>query len=54
MFGAAVAAQFLTAAWPVTRDLEAGMVSMVIGVGLAVLAVWLRPPSLGLFFAVVP
>jgi MFS family permease len=51
MFGAGVAAQFLTAAWPVTRDLEAGMGAMVIGVGLAVLAVWLRPPSLALFIA---
>jgi hypothetical protein len=51
MFGAAVAAQFLTVTWPVTRDLEAGMGAMVIGVGLAVLAVWLRPPSLALFIA---
>jgi MFS family permease len=51
MFGAGVAAQFLTVAWPVTRDLEAGMGAMVIGVGLAVLAVWLRPPSLALFIA---
>jgi MFS family permease len=51
MFGAGVAAQFLTVTWPVTRDLEAGMGAMVIGVGLAVLAVWLRPPSLALFIA---
>jgi hypothetical protein len=51
MFGAGVAAQFLTVTWPVTRDLEAGMGSMVIGIGLAVLAVWLRPPSLALFIA---
>jgi MFS family permease len=49
MFGAGVAAQFLTVAWPVTRELEAGMGAMVIGVGLAVLAIWLRPPSLALF-----
>jgi MFS family permease len=49
MFGAGVAAQFVTVAWPVTRDLQAGMGAMVIGVGLAVLAVWLRPPSLALF-----
>jgi MFS family permease len=51
MFGAGVAAQFLTVAWPLTRDFEAGMAAMVIGVGLAVLAVWLRPPSLALFIA---
>jgi hypothetical protein len=51
MFGAGVAAQFLTAGWPVTRELEAGMAAMVSGVGLAVLAVWLSPPSLGLFIA---
>jgi hypothetical protein len=41
----------LTAGWPVTRELEAGMAAMVSGVGLAVLAVWLSPPSLGLFIA---
>jgi MFS family permease len=51
MFMAGVVAQFLTAAWSVTRDLGAGMGAMVIGVGLAVLAVWLRPPSLALFIA---
>ena len=51
MFGAAVAAQFLTVGWPVTRELEAGMASMVIGIGLAVLAVWLSAPSLALFIA---
>jgi MFS family permease len=51
MFGAGVVAQLLTAAWSVTREFEAGMVAMVLGVGLAVLAVWLRPPSLGLFIA---
>jgi dipeptide/tripeptide permease len=51
MFGAGVAAQFLTVTWSITRDLKAGMGAMVIGVGLAVLAVWLRPPSLGLFIA---
>lgn len=49
MFGAGVAAQFLTVTWSVTRDLEVGMGSMVIGIALAVLAVWLRPPSLALF-----
>src|ERR1700741_3273711 len=48
MFGAAVAAQFLTVGWSVTRDLQAGMVAMVIGIGLAVLAVWLHSPSLAL------
>jgi MFS family permease len=51
MFGAAVAAQFLTVGWSVTRDLQAGMVAMVIGIGLAVLAVWLHSPSLALFIA---
>ena len=51
MFGAGVAAQFLTVAWSVTRDLRAGMAAIVIGVGLAVLAVWLRSPSLALFIA---
>jgi hypothetical protein len=51
MFAAGVAAQFLTVAWPVRRDLAAGMAAMVIGVGLAVLAVWLRSPSLALFIA---
>jgi MFS family permease len=51
MFGAAVAAQFVTVAWSLTRDLQAGMGAMVIGVGLAVLAVWLSPPSLALFIA---
>jgi MFS family permease len=38
MFMAGVVAQFLTAAWSVTRDLGAGMGAMVIGVGPAVLA----------------
>jgi predicted MFS family arabinose efflux permease len=51
MFGAAVAAQFLTVGWSLTRDLRAGMAAMVIGIGLAVLAVWLHSPSLGLFIA---
>ena len=51
MFGAAVAAQFLTVGWPVTRDLKAGMAALVIGIGLAVLAVWLHSPSLALFIA---
>jgi MFS family permease len=49
MFGAAVAAQFLTVGWPLTRDLQAGMAAMVIGIGLAVVAVWLHSPSLALF-----
>jgi hypothetical protein len=51
MFMAGVVAQFLTVAWPVSRDLRAGMGAMVIGGGLAVLAVWLSPPSLALFIA---
>jgi predicted MFS family arabinose efflux permease len=51
IYASAVAAQILTAAWPVTREFEAGMAAMVLGLGLAVLAVWLRPPSLALFIA---
>ena len=51
IYASAVAAQILTAAWPVTREFEAGMTAMVIGLGLAVLAVWLHPPSLALFIA---
>jgi MFS family permease len=51
MFGSGVAAQFLTAGWSPTRAFEVGMVVMVLGVGLAVLGVWLRPPSLGVFIA---
>jgi MFS family permease len=51
MFGAAVAAQFLTVGWSVARDLQAGMAALVIGIGLAVLAVWLHSPSLALFIA---
>src|SRR4029077_8644055 len=50
-FGAAVVAQFLTVGWSVTRDLQAGMGALVIGIGLAVLAVWLPSPSLALFIA---
>jgi Na+/melibiose symporter-like transporter len=51
MFAAGVAAQILTARWPVSREFEAGMAAMIIGLTLAVLAAWLRPPSLGLFIA---
>jgi hypothetical protein len=51
MYAAAVAAQILTVTWSVTREFEAGMAAMVTGLGLAVLAVWLRPASLGLFIA---
>jgi Major Facilitator Superfamily len=51
MFAAGVGAQIVTATWPVTRVFEAGMGAMFIGLGAAVLAVWLRPPSLGLFIA---
>jgi predicted MFS family arabinose efflux permease len=51
MYAAAVAAQIVTVTWPVTREFEAGMAAMVIGLGLAVLAVSLRPPSLALFVA---
>ncbi len=51
MFGAAVVAQFLTVGWSVTRDLRAGMGALVIGIGVAVVAVWLPSPSLGLFIA---
>ena len=51
MFGSGVAAQFLTIGWPVDRELKGGMGAMVIGLGVAVLAVWVRPPSLALFIA---
>jgi MFS family permease len=51
MFGGSVLAQIMTASWAVTRVFEAGMVAMVVGLGLAVLAVWLNQPSLGLFIA---
>ena len=51
MYASAVAAQILTSAWSITREFEAGMTAMVAGLGLAVLAVWLRPPSLALFIA---
>ncbi len=51
IYASAVAAQILTVTWPITREFEAGMAAMVIGLGVAVLAVWLRPPSLGLFIA---
>jgi hypothetical protein len=49
MFTAGVAAQLVSASWPVAREFEAGMGAMVLGLGVAVLAVWLHPPSLGLF-----
>ena len=49
MFTGSVLAQILTASWPVSRVLEAGMAAMVVGLGVAVLAVWLAHPSLGLF-----
>jgi Major Facilitator Superfamily len=51
VYASSVAAQIVTARWAVTREFEAGMAAMVIGLGLAVLSVWLRPPSLGLFIA---
>jgi MFS family permease len=51
IYASAVTAQILTAAWPVTREFEAGMAAMVIGLGVAVLSVWLHPPSLALFIA---
>jgi len=51
MFAAGVAAQILTATWPVTREFEAGTGVMIIGLGLAVTAVWLHPPTLALFIA---
>jgi hypothetical protein len=51
IYAAAVAAQIVTVTWPITREFEAGMAAMVVGLGLAVLAVWLSPPSLALFIA---
>jgi len=49
MFAANVATQFLSAGWQVRLELVAGMGTMITGVGLAVLAVWLSSPSLALF-----
>ena len=49
MFAAGVIAQILTTNWSVAREFETGMGAMVVGLGVAVLAVWLRPASLGLF-----
>jgi predicted MFS family arabinose efflux permease len=49
MFVGSVLAQILTASWAVARVLEAGMLAMVVGLGAAVLAVWLHRPSLGVF-----
>jgi hypothetical protein len=49
MFTAGVATQFLSAGWQVRVELAAGMGTMITGVGLAVLAVWLNSPSLVLF-----
>jgi len=51
IYASAVAAQILTAAWPLTREFEAGMAAMIVGLGLAVLAVWRHPASLALFIA---
>jgi predicted MFS family arabinose efflux permease len=49
IFAGSVVAQILTASWPVARVFEAGMAAMVLGLGLAVLAVWVQRPSLALF-----
>jgi hypothetical protein len=49
MFAGSVAAQITTARWPATRVFEAGMAAMVVGLGGAVVAVWLHQPSLSLF-----
>jgi MFS family permease len=51
MFAAGVGTQVLIAAWPIRREYEAGVAAMLLGLGLAVLAMWLNPPSLGLFIA---
>jgi len=51
MFASGVVEQILTAAWPIPPEFEAGMAAMLVGLGLAVLAMWLTPPSLGLFIA---
>jgi Major Facilitator Superfamily len=49
VYASAVAAQIATAKWSVTHEFEAGMGAMVVGLGVAVLAVWVKPPSLALF-----
>jgi Major Facilitator Superfamily len=51
VYASAVAAQIATAKWSVTHEFEAGMGAMVVGLGVAVLAVWVQPPSLALFIA---
>jgi MFS family permease len=49
VFAGATAMQFITLTWSRRAVLIAGMVSMVLGLGLVVLAAWLSSPSLALF-----
>jgi MFS family permease len=49
VFAGATAMQFITMTWNRRTVLVAGMASMVGGIGLVVLSVWLSSPSLALF-----
>ncbi|WP_084269625.1 MFS transporter [Patulibacter minatonensis] len=51
MFGGGVVAQTLTSSWALPRVLAAGTASMLLGLTLVVVAVWLDTPSLALFLA---
>ncbi|MFI6763053.1 MFS transporter [Micromonospora sp. NPDC050417] len=49
VFAAGVAVQLTTLNWSIRRSLAVGMVGLVAGVGLLVLAAWLPTPSLTVF-----
>ncbi|WP_326556080.1 MFS transporter [Micromonospora sp. NBC_01796] len=51
VFGAGVVVQLTTPNWSIRRSLATGMVGLLIGIGLLVLAAWLPTPSLGVFLA---
>ncbi|WP_196807204.1 MFS transporter [Candidatus Solirubrobacter pratensis] len=51
VFGAGVALQLATPGWPPRRNLAVGMTTVVAGLAVVVLAVWLPRPDLGLFIA---
>ena len=48
-FGSGAVAQVMTSAWQLRRLISAGIVSMLSGLVVVVLAAWLSPPSLALF-----
>jgi MFS family permease len=49
VFAGGVAVQFITRAWSTRHVLIAGMVLLVVGLGLVVMAAWLSTPSLAAF-----